>query len=143
MTSLPPSPLRLTYLDTQDTVHVELRGDLDHHCADVLLDAVTRILAERTRLRDLRLHCAGLTAVDSTGLSTLLMIRRCTGAAGVGLHLDERTARLDRLLRLTGTLDHLIGPVAGGRSGARATDGSPAASRKSTPARSGCPDTGA
>ncbi|MFJ3581731.1 STAS domain-containing protein [Streptomyces sp. NPDC090127] len=115
MTSLPhPSqlPLRLTHVDGPDTARFELHGDLDHFWADVLQEAVERVLAERGGLLDVYLHCAGLTAVDSSGLSALLMIRRRTGAAGVRLHLEDRPSRMDRLLELTGTLDYLTTPEA-------------------------------
>ncbi|MEV7831687.1 STAS domain-containing protein [Streptomyces subrutilus] len=141
MTSLPPSPLHLTCVDAHDTVRIELRGDLDHHCADILLDAVTRVLSERTGLRDLHVHCADLTAVDSSGLSTLLMVRRRTGAAGVRLHLDDRPVKLDRLLKITGTLDHFTTPDAGDRPGSCAPERRSTAPEESIPARSGGPDT--
>ncbi|MET9465709.1 STAS domain-containing protein [Streptomyces sp. NPDC006544] len=113
MTSLQPSPLRLTHLDTRDTVRIDLHGDLDHYWADALLVAVTRTLAENTGLHHLFLHCQGLAAVDSSGLSALLMVRRLTGAAGVHLHIEERPLRLERLLELTGTLDYLTAPETG------------------------------
>ncbi|MEW1926231.1 STAS domain-containing protein [Streptomyces sp. NPDC088360] len=111
MTTTPPSPLRLTTVDTEDTVRIEVHGDLDYDNADHLLHAVTTKIAQHPRLRDLHLHCAGLDVVDSMGLSILLMIHRKTSAAVVRLHLDDRTAKLDRLLRLTGTLDHLTAPL--------------------------------
>ncbi|MGW6054843.1 STAS domain-containing protein [Streptomyces sp. NPDC055189] len=114
MTTTPPSPLRLTTVDTEDTVRIEVHGDLDYDNADHLLLTVTAKLAEHPRLSDLHLHCAGLQAVDSMGLSILLMIHRRTSAAGVRLHLDDRPARLDRLLSLTGTLEHFTAPVSGG-----------------------------
>lgn len=106
MNFVPPSPLRLTYVDTDDTVRIELHGDFDYACADGLLDAVTRLLADRSHLKELYLHCGNITAVDSTGLATLLMIRRHTDTAGVRLHLLDRTIGLDRLLQLTGTFDY-------------------------------------
>ncbi|MFD5144579.1 STAS domain-containing protein [Streptomyces sp. NPDC058401] len=107
MNSVPPSPLQLTYVDADDTVRIELHGDFDYESADDLLDAVVRILQDRTGLKDLHLHCGNLTAVDSTGLSTLLMIRRHTDSAGVQLHIVDRPVCLDRILELTGTLHHL------------------------------------
>ncbi|MCX4238543.1 STAS domain-containing protein [Streptomyces ortus] len=107
MTMLPPAPLRLTTVDTEDTVRVELDGDLDYDTADSLLTAVTATLAARPRPSDLHLHCAGLRAVDSMGLSILLMIRRRVDQAGVRLHLDDRPAALERLLTITGSLDYL------------------------------------
>ncbi|MFG3280470.1 STAS domain-containing protein [Streptomyces sp. NPDC048111] len=113
MSNQPSSHLRLTAVDTATAVRIELDGDLDYDNGDVLLDAVTDKLAAQPGLRDLTLGCAGLGAIDSTGLATLLMIRRRTDAAGVLLHLEDRTAPLDRLLTLTDTLDHLTASPAG------------------------------
>ncbi|MGW5399369.1 STAS domain-containing protein [Streptomyces sp. NPDC003952] len=131
MNSLPPSPLRLTYLDADDTVRIELHGDFDYERADDLLDAVVRILADRTGLKDLHLHCGNLTAVDSTGLSTLLMIRRHTDVAGVQLHIVDRPVCLDRILELTGTLPHLTA----GRTGQGGQGASSPATRAEAAAR--------
>ncbi|MFD6225967.1 STAS domain-containing protein [Streptomyces sp. NPDC060232] len=116
MTSLPSAPLGLTYSSSREAVRVELSGDLDHRHADRLVEAVDRVLAEHPGLRDLRLDCTGLSAVDSSGLSALLMVRRRTDEAGAGLHLDGRTVQLDRLLEITCTLDHLTAPSAGARA---------------------------
>ncbi|MFI1931510.1 STAS domain-containing protein [Streptomyces sp. NPDC020330] len=105
-----PHQLRLNTLDSEDSVRIEAHGDLDYDSADLLVNEVTAQLSARPGLTDLHLHCAGLGTVDSMGLCALLMISRRTAAAGVRLHLDERSAKLDRLLDLTGTLDHLTAP---------------------------------
>ncbi|MFD0064131.1 STAS domain-containing protein [Streptomyces sp. NPDC056690] len=110
MTTPPSGDLRLTRVDTEDRVRIELDGDLDHYTADHLVNEATAQLSTRPGLRNLHLHCGGLGVIDSTGLSALLMIKRCAAAAGVRLHLEDRPANLDRLLRLTGTLDHLTAP---------------------------------
>lgn len=107
-----PGPLQVTQAETADTVCIGLIGELDHSRAHLLLDTATRVLADRPDLRELRLKCAGITGVDPMGLSTLLMVRRRTDAAGIRLHLDDRPARLDRLMELTGTLEHLTDTAA-------------------------------
>ncbi|MFI9835158.1 STAS domain-containing protein [Streptomyces sp. NPDC051913] len=105
MTILPPA-LHLTIDDTEDTVRIEITGDLDYDTADLLLQQATAQLSARPGLQDLHLHCAGIGIVDSTGLSILLMIGRRATAARVRLHLDERPAPLNRLLSITGTLEY-------------------------------------
>ncbi|MFG2768689.1 STAS domain-containing protein [Streptomyces rubiginosohelvolus] len=107
MTTHPKQHLQLTTVDTQDSVRIDIRGDLDYLSADALVEEATAQLAERPDLTDLHLGCAGLEAIDSIGLSTLLMIHRHTSVAGVRLHLDDRPATLDRILHLTGTLEYL------------------------------------
>ncbi|MFE4860509.1 STAS domain-containing protein [Streptomyces sp. NPDC056670] len=143
MSSFPSSHLRLTAVDTETTVRIDLRGDLDYDNADLLLDAATAKLAAHPRLSDLHLGCAGLGSIDSTGLSVLLMIRRRTDAAKVLLHLEDRTPALDRLLTITGSLEYL---TALPTSAARQTSG-PGESRADTeeaiPARPTGPDSSA
>ncbi|MFJ3913623.1 STAS domain-containing protein [Streptomyces vinaceus] len=114
MTTPPPDHLRLTRVDAGDRVRIELDGDLDHDTADLLVNEATEQLSARPGLGDLHLHCGRLGMIDSMGLSALLMISRRTTAAGVRLHLEDRPANLDRILRLTGTFDHLTAPAAGG-----------------------------
>lgn len=142
-----PGPLRLTRTDTgTDTgtgtgtsVRIELHGDFDHLGADALLDAVTEALAEPGRTRDLHVDCAGVSAVDSSGLSTLLMARRTTDAAGVRLHLHNRPPKLDRMLQLTGTLVHLTGHSDSGRR-STAVQRRASATPQPNPDRSGGPE---
>ncbi|MER5967809.1 STAS domain-containing protein [Streptomyces sp. NPDC002057] len=117
-----PHYLRLTTVGIQDSVRIEVHGDLDYDSADLLLEEATAQLAARPALTDLHLHCAGLGAVDSMGLSALLMIGRRTTVAGVRLHLDDRPANLDRLLELTGTLDYLTTPLPTGAAETSVTE---------------------
>lgn len=109
-----PHHLQPTTVDTQGSLRIEVHGDLDYTGGDLLVEEVTAQLSARPALTELHLHCANLGAVDSMGLSALLMIGRRTTAAGVRLHLDDRPAKLDRLLMLTGTLDHLTTSLSGG-----------------------------
>lgn len=114
MTTPPPDHLRLTRVDTEDRICIKLYGDLDHYTADLLVNDVTEQLSARPGLRNLHLHCEGLGLIDSMGLSALLMISRRTTAAGVRLHLEDRPPNLDRLLEVTGTIEHLTAPPAVG-----------------------------
>ncbi len=140
MTMLPPAHLRLTTVDTEDTVRIELDGDLDYDTADSLLTAVTATLAARPRLTDLHLHCAGLGTVDSMGLSVLLMIRRRVDQAGVRLHLDGRPTTLERLLTITGSLDYLTTSPTGTANSSLGTGEDPRTSGEAMTARPTGPD---
>ncbi|MBN9792468.1 anti-sigma factor antagonist [Pseudonocardia sp. TMWB2A] len=105
-----PRELTLTWTSpAPDLATVAPAGDLDYATSDALTDAVAALLADRPGLRELRIDCAGIEYCDSYGLSSLLMIRRRTRAAGVELHLDNRAGALERLLRVTNTLEHLTG----------------------------------
>ncbi|MET3987955.1 STAS domain-containing protein [Streptomyces sp. PvR034] len=139
MTTSPTTPLRLSHHYADGVVGVELHGDLDHRHAALLVDAVRRALAEHAGPDEVRVDCAGLTTVDSTGLAALLMVRRHTDAAGVALHLEGRTTQLDRLLRLTGTLGHFTHSRPGAQPGTGPLETRPG--EEQPPARS--PDPGA
>ncbi|GAA3203772.1 STAS domain-containing protein [Actinocorallia longicatena] len=113
MTSFTPSPLLLTWRSRDPgTLTAELEGDLDYATAGELLEAATERLAARPDLVELRLDCSRLGVCDSMGLSVLLLIRRRTALAGTALRLDHRPAALDRMLDMTGVLEHLTGDPA-------------------------------
>ncbi|MEV7416064.1 STAS domain-containing protein [Streptomyces sp. NPDC089919] len=114
MSTASPDPLHLTCVVGADSIRITPCGELDHSSAHLLLDAAARALGGHPDARELRLDCAGVTGIDALGLSNLLMLRRRTDAAGVRLYLENRSARLERLLELTGTLEHLTGTVAEG-----------------------------
>ncbi|CAM5674626.1 hypothetical protein SAVIM338S_07132 [Streptomyces avidinii] len=135
-----PGPLRLTHEDAADAVRIELHGDFDHYSADALLDLATDVLASGGP-RDLHVDCAGLAAIDSSGLSVLLMLRRHTDTAGVSLRLDNRPTVLDRMLTVTGTLGHLTGRRTSERPASSTAERRSAGSEEAIPARSSGQDT--
>ncbi|GGV49487.1 sulfate transporter [Kitasatospora herbaricolor] len=107
------SPTPFIDIDPQaGALVVRITGELDYDTGPELLDAVATHLVRRPPPPEVRLDFAGLTWIDSTGLSTLLMVHRHTTAAGSALHLDNRPDVLERVLNLTQTLEHLTGPAA-------------------------------
>ena len=104
--------LTMTVDITNESACLQLVGDLDYVTTAAVVETVSRLLAEQSALRHLRLNCAELTFCDSAGLSGLLQIHRRTSSAGVQLHLDDRPPHLERILQITGTLEHLTAPCA-------------------------------
>ncbi|WP_392892914.1 STAS domain-containing protein [Streptomyces sp. LN699] len=103
----------------EDVLRLEVHGFLDFDSSEAFLTAVTAHLADTPGLRSLHLDCGGLGGIDSMGLAMLLMLHRRTTAAHVTLHLEARTPALDRMLTITGALDHLV-PRGPGQTGAHA-----------------------
>jgi len=103
--------LSLTVESTSRAAFVRIAGDLDFVTTHELVDTVTRLLDEQPALQRVHIVCSGLGFCDSAGLSGLLQIHRKATAADVCLHLDDRPATLERLLRVTGTLEHLTAAV--------------------------------
>lgn len=106
--ALPALTMTLTRRDPH-TLRVRLSGDLDYVTSDRFLKTVLPPLEDEPDLTDLELDCAELGLCDSAGLAALLQLRRHALTASVGLHLDNRTERLNHLLELTGTLTYLTG----------------------------------
>ncbi|MET9902350.1 STAS domain-containing protein [Streptomyces sp. NPDC006446] len=119
MTTSHPPTFTLTVQAEPTALVIHVGGDLDYETCDELMRTADQHLADRRtaqgRLLDLRVDFTGLDSIDSMGLSTLLMIRRRTDAAGVRLHLDGRPPGLERLLEITGTLDYLTAPCDAGK----------------------------
>ncbi|MFJ9661396.1 STAS domain-containing protein [Streptomyces griseoflavus] len=89
------------------TLTVRVSGELDDTCGAELTAVVVAHLSGPAPSRAVRLDFRELVGVDALGLAALLMIRRHTSAARAVLHLDNRPAALERLLRQTNVLDHL------------------------------------
>ncbi len=65
-----------------------------------LEELVTRLVAERSRLRHVVLICAGVNAIDISGVETLVSLRRKLEEAGVRFYLAEvKGPVMDRLRR--------------------------------------------
>ncbi|UFR00060.1 STAS domain-containing protein [Streptomyces sp. Go40/10] len=111
MTHLPPSEFTLAVRHETATLTVMIGGELDYGTSGDLLNEVSQQLtAGQPPPADVRLDFRELTYIDSSGLTALLMIHRRTSALGATLHLDNRPARLERMLHLTDVLDHLTAP---------------------------------
>ncbi|MFI0242160.1 STAS domain-containing protein [Streptomyces sp. NPDC016845] len=102
--------LHLTASGPSDGVlTLTVEGALDYDTSGYFTDHVGRALMDHSGIRVLRLDCSALSGVDSMGLSTLLGLRRRLDTSGASLRIVERSARLDRLLTITGTFDYLVG----------------------------------
>jgi anti-anti-sigma factor len=92
---------------TSQSAILHIAGDVDYTTTPELVETAEKLLVEHPVLRDLHLDCAQMTLCDSAGISGLLTIHQRTAAAGVHLHLDRRPNFLERILDITGILDHL------------------------------------
>ncbi len=98
---------------TIPSARIHVAGDLDYGHTARLLNAVPELIAANAGVRELRLDFTDLGSFDSTGLSALLILHREVSRSGVALHLDNRPPHLERVLEITGLLDHFTSsPVA-------------------------------
>jgi anti-anti-sigma factor len=111
MTDLPSSEFTLGVLERGPALIVRVIGELDHDTSDDLVRTVAGRLTGEAAFGEVRLDFADLAWMDSSGLAALLMIHRHVTASAARLHLDNRPAFLDRMLRVTDVLDHLTAPV--------------------------------
>ncbi|MER7956905.1 STAS domain-containing protein [Streptomyces sp. NPDC096030] len=111
MTAFPDAePVVLQPSTAPQTLCLALVGDLGYENSEEVLELVGEALRSREDARTLRLDCRRLDMVDSTGLSALLQIHRWTQRDGVDLYLDHPGPVLERVLRITGTYEHLTAP---------------------------------
>lgn len=112
MTQLPPTEFAVTAHTEPPSLTVRVAGELDYEtCDDLVSTVVDRLSRHGAGLNRVRLDFRELTWIDSSGLSALLMIHRHTSAAGADLLLDHPPDFLERMLRVTGVLDHLTVPA--------------------------------
>ncbi|GAB3886465.1 hypothetical protein GCM10029964_050800 [Kibdelosporangium lantanae] len=72
------------------TVTVHLSGELTFENAEDLDRLTVEQLRDQPELRELVLDCGDLAAIDSMGLSMLLMVKRRAEQANAHLRLDNR-----------------------------------------------------
>ncbi|NGO76482.1 STAS domain-containing protein [Streptomyces sp. YC504] len=99
--------LQVTVAWREPVLTVRAVGALDFDTGEDFSRWTSEALADHPGARTLCVDCAGLDHVDSTGLSVLLMLRRRLRTTDVELRLAHRNTALQRLLEITGTLDHL------------------------------------
>jgi anti-anti-sigma factor len=111
MTDLPSTELSLTIRRDQAILTVRVSGDLDYETCGGLTEALTaQLTGDQDPPVHVRLDFCGLTCIDSSGLSALLMVHRRTSALGATLHLDNQPAMMQRMLGITNVLNHLTVP---------------------------------
>lgn len=115
--------LTLTSDTTSRSAILHISGDVDYTTTPSLVEAAEKLLADQPGLRNLHLDCAQMTMCDSAGISGLLTIHLRTSARGVHLHLDRRPTFFERVLDITGILEHLTAaPNARARRGTESVE---------------------
>jgi anti-anti-sigma factor len=100
----PPLSIEVTTLD--DRMSVMLRGELDDHSAPRLRERLADII-DTNLAGDLVLDIAGVTFVDSTGLSLFIQLHKKVASLGRQLVLYHPTPMARRLLMISGLDDKL------------------------------------
>ncbi|MFF9091358.1 STAS domain-containing protein [Streptomyces sp. NPDC014991] len=111
MTEHAPTELSLEITGRPAVWTVHIAGELEYDTSDDLVDTVVGHLRRHPRPSVVRLDFRGLTWIDSSGLSALLMVHRYTSSLGADLRLDNRPGFLDHRLELTDILEHLTRPL--------------------------------
>jgi anti-anti-sigma factor len=94
---------------TGATTTLLVTGDLDPASAPILDDALETALA-RDGVDEIVVDAAGLTFVDSSGLSALVNARTDAAEAGVRFVVENPTPLCTRLLEATGLAELLLRP---------------------------------
>ncbi|MGE2836217.1 STAS domain-containing protein [Mycobacterium sp. SMC-4] len=99
--------LTVTVTSASPDARIRVAGDLTYGSTAALVDTITSLCDARAAVSGVHLDFADLTFCDSAGLSALLLIHRRASAAGIPLHFHHRPDHLNRILDITGLLDHL------------------------------------
>ncbi|MFC8920661.1 STAS domain-containing protein [Streptomyces sp. NPDC057116] len=111
MTASPEAHPVVVQPDTgRHLLRLALFGDLDYDSGEEILHLVRQALGAHKEAHELVLDCRELRLVDSMGLSVLLQVHRDASEGGRRCHLEAVGPSLERLLRITGTFDHLTAP---------------------------------
>ncbi|MCX4751030.1 STAS domain-containing protein [Kitasatospora sp. NBC_01287] len=94
------SPLTITARDAATGPVLEITGDLDHHTAPQLRQAVDALTLTGSRL--LVLDLGGLDFCDSSGITALLAARNIAAERGADIALAAVPANPARILRIVG-----------------------------------------
>ncbi|MGI5484665.1 STAS domain-containing protein [Streptomyces lavendofoliae] len=99
----PPTPDTFTvHTETlpDQAVLLTLSGSLDHHTSPHLTDHLDTL--PPTALQTVLLDLSALSFIDSTGLTTLLQIRRAAADAGGTVDLIAPSPPVQQMLNITG-----------------------------------------
>jgi|LSQX01.1.fsa_nt_gb stage II sporulation protein AA (anti-sigma F factor antagonist) len=108
----------LTMKKQGDRLSVLLRGDIDHHSALPLRNAIDEAIS-RTRPKTLRLDFSEVTFMDSSGIGLVLGRYRNISTYGGALELSGLSLRYLKIMRLSGI--EKIAKIRGGDESAKAT----------------------
>ena len=93
--------MKLITAEREDARIVRITGDIDHHSAHGLREAIDSYL-EAEPMRELILDLSATAFMDSSGLGLILGRLRRAEAKGVRLVLLNPTASIVKILRLAG-----------------------------------------
>ena len=99
-----------------DTLTAYLSGEIDHHCAGVLRDAVDEAVL-RNKPKVLCLDFAQVSFMDSSGIGLVMGRYRTVSACGGSLRLVNLSERELKIMRMSGI--QKIAVVEGGESCAK------------------------
>ena len=105
-----PHALQVATSTEGDQGVVSASGELDANSAGHLRDACDEVFAQGQAA--LVLDLAGITFIDSSGLSVLIYAYKQAGERDGSLTLRSSSAAVNRLLEMTGQSERFLGPEA-------------------------------
>ena len=89
-------------IDNTDTLVIYLDGELDHHNAKSLREAIDTKLSEYTDVKNYIIDMKHISFMDSSGLGVILGRYRNIKSAGGTLKIRYPNKTIDRILKLSG-----------------------------------------
>ena len=92
-------PVRTEYQN--DTLTVLLRGDIDHHTASAMREAIDRA-AESCLPQKLVMDFSGVSFMDSSGIGLVMGRYRLIRSMGGSLEITGTSARIRTIMKMAG-----------------------------------------
>jgi len=98
--------MEMTAVDREGRLTVTLSGEIDHHSAKDIREAIDRLLVE-AHPKALVLDLSGIDFMDSSGLGLVLGRYRRAKETGTEMYLANTSDRVGKILKMAG-VDKLI-----------------------------------
>ncbi len=93
--------MAVTFESREDTLVACLSGDIDHHTASEMRDAIDQ-MTESTLPRTLILDFSRITFMDSSGIGLIMGRYKLMQSVGGALRIEHASSRLKKLMQLAG-----------------------------------------
>lgn len=90
-----------------DVLYVHITGELDHHVAASIREAIDRELTKDSSLRNIEFDFSNLTFMDSSGIGVIMGRYKIVEKRGGGIYASHVRPQVQKLLNISGLMNIL------------------------------------
>ena len=99
--------MEILYKNQNGDLKISLCGELDHHNANAIREALDRLILEQN-FKKLIFNFEKLTFMDSTGIGVLLGRYKKLKERAISVYVENAVGSIDKLLKLSGIYNIFI-----------------------------------